>query len=78
MKSDTIMACISRIRRLSWQSWLVRMIWLQTITHVQVYSMLELWLPIIHNKVEVALACLPEPQSDDFIKLCMEIVSLVI
>ena len=54
------------------------MFWLQTITHVQVHSILELWFPIIHHKIEVALAGLPEPQSDDFIKFGMEIVSLLI
>ena len=54
------------------------MFWLQTITHVQVYSILELWFPIIHHKIEVALAGLPEPQSDDFIKFGMKIVPLVI
>ena len=74
--SDTIMASVSR--RLSWQSRLVRMFWLQTITHVQVYSILELWFPIIHHKIEVALAGLPEPQSEDFIKFGMKIVPLVI
>jgi hypothetical protein len=54
------------------------MVWLQTITHVQVYSILELWFPIIHHKIEVALAGLPEPQSDDYIKFGMEIVSFLI
>ena len=69
---------MTRMGRLSWKRWLVMMFWLQTITHVQVYPILEFWFSIIYHKIEVSLAGIPEPQAENFIKFFMKKVPLVI
>ena len=67
------LACFGTYMRGRWT-----MFWLlfQTIiTHVKLDAKLELRDTIVHNKVEVALAGIPEPQAKNFIKFGMEIVS---
>ena len=48
---------------------------MQTITHVKVDTKLELRNTIIYCEVEVALAGIPVPQAENFIKFAMKIVS---
>ena len=65
---------MTRMGRLSWKrlmgrlSWLVMMMfWLQTITHVQVNPILELWFSIIYHKIKISLARIPIPDAENFI-----------
>jgi hypothetical protein len=53
------------------------MFWL-TITHIQVYTTLELWFSVVHHKIEIALASILIPQADDFIQFCMKKVPLLL